>query len=226
MEESKVLELLNRYIVSKDESDLSALQLSLEKANQEDEGSRSNIIRECELDFGKELWDHLDETNTKELIISSCADIVNEKRNHTNASSSFFNMALSMESELKTKIFNDFNSSIKDKIDSFTDPYDKEYVNGLKSKTGFVPVAQMLYKLKYLKNTGGIPEELRNYLSADWDISSLSNKKAIERAFELAAIRNNNGHGVTNFAYDDWPKVKQLAIKVLDWFIFSCLSFR
>ena len=221
---SKVTELLNSYLASSDESFLTKLNEALLECNSDDESTRSKINDQCKEEFGDNLWNYL-EDNTRELIIGSFADIDHQKEHNLNASSSFSNIASSLESELKSKIFNDFNAYLKKRIDKYSDDYDRQYLEALNSDEGFVPAAMMVRKLKYMKNPKGISKDLRNFLEGCWNIYSLSDDDKINDAFSLIKIRNDNADGTINKQYDEWSNTEKLTIKVLRWFIFSCDCF-
>ncbi len=220
---SSALELLNSYIASNDEALLAQLKDALLECDNTDSSLHDSFFKQCKKEFGEKLWNCLD-GETQELIIGSFADFEHQKKNKLNVSSSFSSIASSFEAELKSKIFNDFNTVIKEKIDNYNEKFDQQYVDAL-TFGNFVPAAMMVSKLKYMKSPKGISKDLRSFLEDYWDIYSLSDDNKIDEAFELISVRNDNAHGSTNKQYDQWQEVKEMTVRVLRWFIFSCDYF-
>ena len=182
-------------------------------------GWREWSIKQCQKDFGKNVWEKLD-LHTQEHLISSTCLFEKSKELGIDIGSIIFGLAESFECEIKKKIFNNFNSLIKPKLDSFKDWFDDNYVDALKNGN-FVPVSECVRKMEYIgyRNPRGISKELADYLFEEWDILGLSKKEFINNAKDLIKVRNNMGHGSVEYESKKYQEAHNKTKYVLRWFI-------
>ena len=176
-------------------------------------------IKQCQKDFGDKLWNKLG-IHAQEHLISSTCLFEKSKELGIDISIIIFGLAETLEDELKDKIFNDFNESIKDKLDSYKKSFDEQYVAKWKNEH-YVPARMCITKLKYIgiRNPKGISKDLSAYLFGSWDIFGLSKEEAIENAYDFIDIRNDRGHGTLEYEAKKYQEVRNKTKNVLGWFI-------
>ena len=178
---------------------------------------KEKATEECMEKYGKSLWSWLD-NNTTELIVSSFINYKNTKLCKTEVSSVLLTLARSLESELKFKIFKDFNDEIKTKLSNFKDDYDKTYIECVR-KGDYIPGHTMVSKLEWMGNdhAKGVSKALKEYLEYDWDVYLLSKREYTTKAHESMEIRNNNGHADITHDLKKYMPLMELNIEVMSW---------
>ena len=213
MEPNNILSLMNIYFQT---GELGTLGQSMAEEDRKDNDLRNKAIELSKKQYGNKLWAFLCD-NSKEHIIAANISAPIAVVAGSNLGHSISEIASALETELKNKIFNEFNDKIQPNIDNYKDSFDAEYVKGLKK--GFITTPLMVSKLKFVAlNAKGIAEELRIFIGDNWDTYAISRQEAINKAFKVGKYRSNNGHDSINLNKDEFDEASKLTLETLKWF--------
>ena len=202
-------------------SDLSKLQALVEKEDADDNKVNEKIFAICSKEFTSRVWCQLEDV-TKYHIRSAFLDSRTAVISKGSFTSPIQSITEAFESELKYKIFEDFNNEISKYKENYKVSFDQNYIKQFENEDGYFPSTMLLGKLKHVgsfNRQGTIAHDLAEYLRIGWDLYALSSNTGIETAYSLLKIRNKYSHPKVEKNIEVYKKAHQLTIETLKWFI-------
>lgn len=207
--------------------DVNDVNDSLKKNKEVGQQQRDYYTSICIKEFSSKVWNALDNISREHILTAhtGCAYLY---KLGFDISGMIQRLSSALEDELKAKIFDEFNEKyIKNNLNRYNDKVDKDYIRYYSSETQFIPTSTLLKKLEYVGDyfPRGLCRDLQIFLDDDWYLDLLSNSNSIDKARELAEVRNNNSHNTIEEDIKKFIETREKTIKVLKWFIGSMVDY-